>query len=262
MMEMFDFSTGITERFVVDYGLRMLGAVITLILGWACAKVASKLIARLLDRSHLEAILSSFLSNLVYMFVLTFFIVSALNKLGVQTTSIVAVIGAAGLAIGLALQGSLSNFAAGIMIIFFRHFKIGDVIAVNGISGKVVSMSIFTTTLYTATNERIMVPNQMLTSNPLTNYTGNRTRRVDIAFSVKGDVPMQQVADMVAGVMAQDARVLAKPAYSLELVGLEYTGLRYVLHFWTRQEDYDAVKIAIFTALVQTAQAKELKLRP
>ena len=164
------------------YGLKVVSAVAIFVIGRWVAKGITRLIERLMVKRKVDETLVSFVSNLRYVALLAFVIIAALNKLGIQTASFIAVIGAAGLAIGLALQGSLSNFAAGILMIIFRPFKVGDYIEGAGVAGTVEAIQIFTTQLKTPDNKTIIIPNSKISSDNIVNYSTKGTRRVELVF--------------------------------------------------------------------------------
>lgn len=243
-MEIFGYtlSSEMIEEWMFTYGLNLVAAAVILVVGWVAAKIIRGFAANVMRRTHAETILVSFLSNIIYALVLTFVIIASLNKLGVQTASLVAVIGAAGLAIGLALQGSLSNFASGVMIILFKHFKVGDLIQCNGVTGTVMDMNIFTTTLNTPTNEKVIVPNSLLTSNPLTNFTGNLTRRIDHVVGVGYDDDLAEVHASINRVLERDERVLDDPAPFVGVDALADSSVNFVIRAWVRKEDFGVTR--------------------
>lgn len=171
----------------IMYGLNVSFALLILIAGWVGAKLIRRMARKTMRRSSMDITLSNFLSNIIYAITVAFVIIATLNKVGVQTASLVAVIGAAGLAIGLALQGSLSSFAAGVMIILFRHFKVGDFIEGAGISGNVENLDIFNTTLITPDNQKVIIPNARLTEAAIINYSERNTRRINLTVGIGYD---------------------------------------------------------------------------
>lgn len=233
------------EKWLFVYGVNLVAALLILVVGWIGAKLVRKFAARLMERARLEHILVSFLSNIIYALVLAFVIIASLNKLGMQTASLIAVVGAAGLAIGLALQGSLSNLAAGVMIILFKHFKIGDFILGGGVTGTVIDMNIFTTTLHTPTNEKVIVPNASLTGSPLTNYTGNDNRRIDHIIGVGYEDDLAEVRAAIARVLDADERVLDDPAYFIGVDALADSSVNFVLRAWVKKENFGVTKCAL-----------------
>jgi small conductance mechanosensitive channel len=168
----------------VQYGLKIIGALVTIIIGVWLARYLSKLVGRALEKKEVDHTLTKFFVSLIKIALIVFVIISAASQIGIETTSFVAIIGAAGLAIGFALQGSLSNFAAGIMLIIFRPFKAGDFIEGGGVSGSVQQLGIFISILHTPDNKKVFVPNSKLTSDTIINYSANDTRRVDMVFGI------------------------------------------------------------------------------
>lgn len=247
----FTVSQEMLEQWVFDYGMRLLAAAAILVFGWIGAKIVKKLVENVMKRARFEQILVSFLSNILYALVLAFVIIASLNKMGVQTASLIAIIGAAGLAIGLALQGSLSNFAAGVMIILFKHFKIGDFIEGGGITGTVVDMNIFTTTLNTLTNEKVIIPNSSLTNNPLTNYSGNLTRRIDHIIGVGYDDDLAEVRAALARVIEAEERVLDDPAPFIGVDALADSSVNFVIRVWVKRENFGETKCDLLQHIKQ-----------
>ncbi|MGB5072849.1 MAG: mechanosensitive ion channel domain-containing protein [Bacteroidota bacterium] len=172
------------QQAVQLYALDIVIAVVILILGRWAAKMVVKLTRRIMARRSVDITLSNFLTSLLFALMMAFVIIAALGQLGIQTTSLVAIVGAAGLAIGLALQGSLSNLASGVMLITFRPFKAGDYIDAAGVSGAVQEVSIFNTTLKTPDNKRVIVPNAQITSGSIINYSAEDMRRIDFVFGI------------------------------------------------------------------------------
>lgn len=233
------------EEWLFINGINLAAALLILVIGWIGAKMVRQFSANVMRRARFETILVSFLSNIIYVLVLTFVIIASVNKLGVQTASLIAIVGAAGLAVGLALQGSLSNFAAGIMIILFKHFKIGDFISGGNVTGTVVDMNIFTTTLNTPTNEKVIVPNASLTSNPLINFTGNLTRRIDHIVGVSYEDNLADVHAAIRRVLDADERVLDDPAPFVGVDALADSSVNFVIRAWVRKEDFGVVRAAL-----------------
>ena len=174
---------GTVQEIVSVYGVKVVAAIVIFVVGRWVAKIVTSFIERLMTRSGQAPILVTFVRNIAYMAAMAFVILAALAKLGIQTTSFIAILGAAGLAIGLALQGSLSNFAAGVMLVLFRPFKIGDYIEAGGTAGTVEEMLIFSTKLKTPDNKQVFVPNGTITSGTIVNYSAKDTRRVDMVLA-------------------------------------------------------------------------------
>lgn len=220
------------------YGVRVIAALAILILGRWGAGIACSLLEKVLKRQKIDQTIVSFISNLAYFAILTFIIIAALSKLGLQTTSFVAVLGAAGLAIGLALQGSLSNFAAGVLMIIFRPFKAGDYIDGAGVSGSVSEISIFTTILKTVDNKKVIIPNASLMSGNIINYSTFPTRRVDLSIGVSYADDLKRVKEVLTELAAADSRVLADPAPLVAVAALADSSVNFTVRLWTETANY------------------------
>lgn len=220
------------------YGLKVLAAVAIFIIGRWVAKGVRKLVERIMSKSKVDSTLISFTSNLVYIGLLVFIVIAALGQLGIQTTSFIAIIGAAGLAIGLALQGSLANFAAGFLLIIFRPFRVGDLIEGAGVFGVIEAIHIFTTQLRTADNKTVIVPNAKLTENNIVNWTVKGTRRVDMVFGIGYDDDIDKARALITDVIAQDKRILETPAPQIAVSELADSSVNFVVRPWVKVEDY------------------------
>ena len=224
--------------FITTYGLQALGAVVILIIGKIAANITERVLRRVLTRAKTDAALIGFLGHMARYGVLAFAVIAALAKFGIQTTSFVALIGAAGLAVGLALQGSLSNFAAGVLILIFRPFKLGDYITAAGASGTVKEIGIFTTTLYSPDNQIIILPNSGVTGGNIVNVTGNPTRRVDLKAGIGYGDDIGKAKEVLERIVAEHAKVLADPAPVVKVVELGDSSVNFVVRPWTKTEDY------------------------
>ena len=191
-----------------------------------------------MQKSKVDQTLSSFLGHLIYVSLLTFVALSALGQLGIQTTSFIAVIGAAGLAVGLALQGSFSNFAAGVLLIIFRPFKVGDFIEGSGVSGTVEEILMFTTQVLTPDNRTVIIPNAKLTSDNIINFTAKPYRRVDLVVGVSYSTDIDKVKEVVMDVLTRDVRILKDPPPTIGLLELADSSLNFAVRSWVKPEDY------------------------
>jgi len=235
------------------YGLNVLGAITILILGWMIAGWAKRATANGLGRiKAVDAMLSSFFSSLVKYIVLAFTVVAVLNRFGVETTSFVAVIGAAGLAIGLALQGTLSNVAAGVMLLLFRPFKVGDFIEGGGLSGTIKEASLFTTKMVTGDNIHIVAPNSQLWGTAIRNFSHHPTRRVDLSIGIGYGDDIDKAMDVIKRIAAEDTRIHADPAPFVEVANLGDNAVELVVRVWADNGDYWGVKFAMTKAIKQT----------
>ncbi len=220
------------------YGIKVVAAVVIFIVGRWVAKAIANFIKKLMTKSNTDATLVKFVGSLCYIALLAFVIIAALNQLGIQTTSFIAILGAAGLAIGLALQGSLGNFAAGVLMIIFKPFKVGDFIEGAGTAGTVEEIQIFTTQLKTPDNKTIIVPNAKMTGDNITNYTVKGTRRVDFVFGIGYDDDIDKARDVIEGIIAEDGRVLKDQAPMVALSELADSSVNFVARAWTSADDY------------------------
>ena len=220
------------------FGLKLIAAVAILIIGRIIAKSIRKLIVKVMDKRKVDKTISSFISSLVFSGLYIFVILAALSQVGIQTTSFMAIIGAAGLAIGLALQGSLSNFAAGFLIILFRPFKMGDYVEAGGVSGSVSKISIFTTDINTVDNKKIIVPNAQIMNGTITNYTAEKTRRVDLTFGVGYEVDISKVKDILNNIINKHELILKDPESFVRLGNLGDSSIDFTVRVWSKTEDY------------------------
>lgn len=220
------------------YGLRLLAAIAVYILGRLAAKLATNILERTLERRKVDPTLASFVTSLTSIGLTVFVIIAALSQLGIQTTSIVAVVGAAGLAVGLALQGSLSNFAAGFLMIMFRPFHVGDYIEGAGTIGTVESIHIFTTQIVTPDNKVIIVPNASLTSDNIVNWSRKKRRRVDMVFGISYGDDIDKARSVLEAVLAEDERVLEEPAPMILVGELGDSSVHLLCRPWVQTADY------------------------
>jgi small conductance mechanosensitive channel len=183
------------------------------------------------------------------MVLLAFVIIAAISQIGVQTTSLIAVVGAAGLAVGLALQGSLSNFASGVLIVLFRPYKVGDFVEAAGISGAVEAVQILTTVLKTGDNKRVIVPNSQIMDSVITNYSANKRRRIDMVIGVSYDDDLNKVRKTLKELVAADERILTDPTCTIAVAELADSSVNFVLRPWVITADYWDVKFDLTEAI-------------
>lgn len=220
------------------YGLKVVAAIAIFIIGRWVAKAVRNLISRLMAKSDVDETLNKFITSLSYVALLAFVIIAALNQLGVQTASFVAIIGAAGLAVGLALQGSLSNFAAGVLMIIFRPIAVGDYIEGAGVAGTVEEIQIFTTQLATPDNKTIFVPNAKLMGDNIVNYTAKGTRRVDFTFGIGYGDDIDKARQVIGQIIAADERIMKDPAPDVMVSELADSSVNFAVRVWTSAGDY------------------------
>ena len=230
------------QDIVTAWGLKVIAAVAIFIIGRWVAMLVRRIVRRVMERARVESIITGFVSSIAYIALLAFVVIAALGQLGLQTTSFIAILGAAGLAIGLALQGSLANFAAGFLMIIFRPFRVGNFIEGAGVAGIVEEIQIFTTILKTPDNKIIIVPNAKLAGDNITNYSAMETRRVDMTVGVAYDADLAHVKNVLNDIISRDERILAEPASQVVVAELADSSVNFVVRVWTKSADFWAVK--------------------
>ena len=226
------------QQLLTDYGVKVMAAIAIFFIGKWVAKLLTRTIRKLMGKSKLEPMLVTFTSNLTYAALMVFVVLAALNQLGIQTTSFIAVIGAAGLAIGLAMQDSLSNFAAGVMLIIFRPFKTGDFIEAAGTAGTVLEIQIFTTTLKTGDNRLIHIPNGKIIAGNIVNFSANDTRRVDMVFGISYDDDIKKAKTIIEDVLKSESRVLPEPEPTIGVLELADSSVNIAVRPWVNTSEY------------------------
>ncbi len=251
---------GTMLEYVTLYGFRLLGAILIFIVGRWVAKLARKIIERMMNKSEVDATLVKFTGNLAYGILMVVVVLAALNQIGVQTTSFIAIIGAAGLAIGFALQGSLSNFAAGIMMIIFRPFKVGDFIMAGGEAGIVEEIALFTTQMRSPDNKTIIVPNSGITGGNITNFSTKETRRVDLVIGVSYQDDLKKVKAVLADILEKDERVLKDPAPTIGVVELADSSIDFAVRPWVKAADYWGVYFDTLQTIKERFDAEDISI--
>jgi small conductance mechanosensitive channel len=226
------------ELYGTMYGMRIIGALLIFIVGRWVIKAMRAILVKLMAKYEVDSTLAGFISNISYYALLAFIIVAALNQLGIQTTSFIAVLGAAGLAIGLALQGSLSNFAAGFLIILFKPFRAGDFIEGGGATGVVDDVQIFTTTIKTGDNKKVIVPNSRILGGNIVNYTTLGTRRVDLVFGISYDDDIDKARGVILDIINADERVHKEPGPVVVVSELGDSAVNLTLRVWADSGNY------------------------
>ena len=234
--------SNMVTTYVVPWAINIFFALAIFIVGRWVAKILIKLLRKGLGKADMDPILVNFVASIVSSLLLLFIIIASLNQLGVDTTSLIAIFGAAGLAIGLALQGSLQNFASGVMLIIFRPFKTGDFVEAGGTSGVVESISIFTTIMRTGDNREVIVPNGAIYSGTITNYSARETRRVDMVFGIGYGDDIKKAKQILQQVLDQDERVLKDPAALVAVGELADSSVNFNVRPWVKSADYWSVK--------------------
>ncbi|MBU0768973.1 MAG: mechanosensitive ion channel [Proteobacteria bacterium] len=242
------------------YGLKVIAAIAVFIVGRWIAKVLSKLTQKVMNKRQVDPTIVSFAANLIYIALLAFVVLAALGQLGIQTTSFIAVIGAAGLAIGLALQGSLANFAAGFLMIIFRPFKVRDFIEGAGVAGTVEAIHIFTTQLLTPDNKTIIVPNASLTAGNITNYSAKGTRRVDLVIGIGYGDDIDHAKKVISDILAKEERILKDPAPTIMLIELADSSVNFAVRPWVLAADYWGVYSALTENIKKSFDAEGISI--
>ncbi len=232
----------LTGPAALNWTLNLLAALLVFIIGRWVAKALTRWFGRAIARTDVDATLIRFLSSIIYMVLLVLVVLTALSTLGVNTTNFLAVFGAAGLAIGLALKDSLSNFAAGVMLVFFRPFKSGDYIEAAGIAGSVESIKIFNTVLKTADNRVITVPNALIYADTITNFSAEDKRRIDLVIGIGYDDDIARAKALIQGVLGQEDRVLDEPPPAMLLIELGESSVNIAVRPWVKSADYWQVR--------------------
>jgi small conductance mechanosensitive channel len=240
---------------VSNWGLQVIGAIAVLIIGRWIAGIIRKAVRRSLNRGNIDESLIPFLESMAYYVVITVTIIAVMNLFGIETTSLIAVVGAAGLAVGLALQGTLSNFAAGAMLLVFRPFKIGDFVEVGGSAGSVSQIGVFTTTLNTPDNVVILIPNSQVYGQSIKNYSGTDTRRVDMVMGISYGDDIGKAIEVIKAIIARDDRVLADPEPVVAVAELGDSSVNIVVRPWSKGSDYWGLKFDLTRAFKEELEA-------
>jgi len=222
-------------------GMKVLYALVIFLVGRWVARMLTGSVRRLMEKRNVDPALRGFATSLMYAALLAFVALAAMNQLGIQTTSFIAVLGAAGLAVGLALQGSLSNFAAGVLIIMFRPFRIGDYVEAGGTAGVVKDITILTTVMHTPDNKKIIVPNSGIMGGNITNFSANDTRRLDLVFGVSYGDDLNKVLTVLKDIVSADQRCLTDPAPTIAVLAHADSSVNIAVRPWVKTSEYWAV---------------------
>ena len=234
MQETFD---GI-GAYLAAYGLNILGAILIFVIGWWLSKLVSAAVGGIMNRAHIDGALVRFARRLCYIGLMAFVVIASLSRLGVPTASVVAVLAAAGLAIGFALQGSLANFAAGVMLLLFKPFREGDFIQAAGEQGTVVDIQIFNTVINSPDNRCIIIPNAKVTGDSIVNYNVNGIRRVEIVVGISYEDDIGMAHRVLMDTITNDARILTEPAPTVAVSELGESRVNFVVRPWVKAVDY------------------------
>ena len=225
-------------KVLIDYSPKLISAVLILFVGLYAIRLINRMIRRIMLKRDLDPTLTRFLADILLWVMRILLFVTFISKLGVETTSFVAILGAMGLAVGLSLQGSLSNFAGGMLIILFKPFRVGHTIEAKGVVGTVSEIQIFVTKLINANNQTIFIPNGILSNDTIINYSLEGNRRADLTFSISYDTNVKTAKDIVMKVLARNAHVLDNPEPAVIIKSLTDSAIQLAVRPWAKQEDF------------------------
>ena len=241
-------------------GLKVVAALAVLLIGFWVAKLLKRILIKMMGRHKTDPVLVSFISALAHMLLKVFVIVAALGVLDVQTTSLVAMLGAAGLAVGLALQGSLSNFAAGVLLIIFKPFTLDNVVTASGVTGRIREIGILTTSLDTFDNKRIVIPNAKLMSDNITNHSVNDTRRVDLVAGISYSDDIDKARAAIQAAIAEFPEVLETPAPDILVSEMADSSVNFAVRPWCKPDDYWVVHFGVTEAIKKRFDAEGITI--
>ncbi len=227
---------------LLPWTMKVLGAIAIFLIGKWVARAMSRALGKVMGRAGVDQALAGFLGNIAYAAMLALVIIAALDTLGVETTSVIAIFGAAGLAVGLALQGSLSNFAAGVMLMIFRPFKAGDFVEAAGVSGVVEQVRVFNTIVRTPDNREITVPNKHILDDNIINYSARDQRRIDLVMGIGYDDDIREAKQIIERVLKSESRLLDEPTPVIMVLELADSSVNIAVRPWVNTSDYWAVR--------------------
>ncbi|BCL62550.1 mechanosensitive ion channel protein [Desulfomarina profundi] len=233
----------IAKDWIVTNGPNVLIALVIFIIGRILAKWLAAIARKAMLKAGIEQTLVRFLNKLIYYVLLAAVVIAAADQVGIKTTSFIAILGAAGLAVGLALKDSLANFASGVMLILFQPFKVGDAISTAGVTGKVFQIDIFSTIIMTPDNQKVIIPNSSITSGVITNITAEPTRRIDLTIGIGYDDDITQAKKVLKSLVDADSRILKDPAPSIGVVELADSSVNLIVRPWVKTGDYWDVRL-------------------
>jgi len=233
----------------IDFGIKVATALAIFLIGKFLVRLVVSAISKVMQKQAVDKTLETFICNLVRISLMVVVVIAAIGAMGIQTTSFIAIFGAAGLAVGLALQGSLSNFASGVLIVLFRPYRVGDFIEAAGIAGSVEQVQILTTILKTGDNKQIIVPNSQIMDSIITNYSANPTRRIDMVVGVSYDDDLDKVRKTIEDLIAAEDRILAEPVPTIAVSALADSSVNFVVRPWVNSADYWGVMFDMTEAI-------------
>lgn len=230
---------------LLDYAPKVVAALIMLFVGIWAIRVINRISRKIMFKREIEPTLIEFLSDIIYWGLRLVLFIAVISKLGIESSSFLTILGAAGLAIGLSLQGSLSNFAGGMLIILFKPFKLGDTIEAQGVTGTVIDIQIFVTQLLTANNQVIFVPNGALSNGVIINFSQQNTRRTDLTIGISYDTDIKQTRDLIMSILESNEKILKNPAPIVSVRELTDSGIKLAIRAWSKNEHFGDVSSEI-----------------
>jgi small conductance mechanosensitive channel len=228
-------------KVLIDYSPKLVAAILLLLVGIWVIRIVNSVSRKIMVRREVEPTLIEFLSDIIYWGLRIVLFIAVISKLGIESSSFVAILGAAGLAVGLSLQGSLSNFAGGMLIILFKPFKLGDTIEAQGVGGTVIDIQIFVTQLLTANNQVIFVPNGALSNGTIINYSQQENRRTELFMGISYDTNIKTAKELILDILEKDKRVLQHPQPAVTVKELTDSGIKLAIYAWSKREDFGIV---------------------
>lgn len=259
-MENFELSSDWAMEIVTTYGPKLIAAILVLVIGLWVVKIISKVVRTLLKKSSVDVSLEGFLVSLISILLKVMVYISALGMLGIEMTSFIAILGAAGLAVGMALSGTLQNFAGGVMILLFKPFKVGDFIEAQGYMGSVKQIQIFVTMLTTPDNKTILIPNGPLSNGSLTNFSAQATRRVDLTYGIGYGDDIDKAYEVLKRLIDEDERILKDPEPFMALSELADSSVNIVVRLWVNAPDYWGVHFRMNEQVYKTFDKEGLSI--
>ena len=247
-------------EFATTFGIKVIGAIVILVVGRFAAGLGRRLMRKALQRAEVDKAVEGFVTRLTYFLILVFAVLAALAAFGIQTTSFLAVLGSAGLAIGLALQGSLSNFAAGVLILVLKPYRIGDYIEGAGVAGTVQAIQLFTTALTTPDNVKILAPNGKIFGDVIKNYSAHETRRADLVVGIGYGSDIQRAQEVIMGLLKEDARILPEPEPVIAVSELADSSVNLVIRPWVKRADLWPVKFDLTRRIKEAFDANGIEI--
>ena len=255
-----DFKWAVVVDFVTLYGVKVLASLLIFFIGKKIASLLTAVVVKGMRKSKIDETVTSFFSNVIYFGLLVVIILAALSNLGINTTSFLAVLGTAGLAIGLALQGTLSNVGAGILLVFFRPFRIGHSVQVAGENGTVEALNLFSVILKTADNRQIIIPNSAVIGKNIINFSAKPTSRIDLIFSIGYEDDLRLAKETLQVIVDAEEKVLKDPAPLVAVSELALTSVKLVVRFWVKNEDGAMVSFAMTEKVKLAFDAKRISI--